>query len=181
MVTRLQSTTTGSLGLIVQTSVSPTVSTVTSHVRRWRRIVLPKPRAFQVADHRQSGRFRWQGWSENDVGDVRSRTQLEVCPKSGEIDGDGDGFLPWIFELQTAAFQSFSGNEYGWVMTASLQASVRYQSRPVRWPESRELSGSRLRVGSDSRVKPHQSLSPFLSHVPLFLSFFGNQLPTFLL
>ena len=97
-MTGFQSTTTGSLGLIVQTSVSPTVSTVTSHVRRWRRIVLPKPRAFQVADHRQSGRFRWQGWSENDFGDVRSRTQLEVCPKSGEINGDGDGFLAVNFQ-----------------------------------------------------------------------------------
>ncbi|KAH9781478.1 Endonuclease [Citrus sinensis] len=28
---------------------------------------------------------------ENDAGDVRSRTQLEVCQNAGEIDGDGDG------------------------------------------------------------------------------------------
>ena len=96
-VTGLQSATTESLGLIVQTSVSPMVPAVTSHVRRWRWIVLPKSRAFQVADRRQSGRFRWQGWSENDAGDVRSRTQLEVCPNSGEIDGDGDGFLALKF------------------------------------------------------------------------------------
>ena len=34
---------------------------------------------------------------ENDAGDVRSRTQLEVYPNSGEIDGDGDGFLAMNF------------------------------------------------------------------------------------
>ena len=70
---------------------------MTSHAWRWRRIVLLKSRAFQVADRRQSGRFRWQGWLENDASDVRSRTQLEVCPNSGEIDGDGDGFLALNF------------------------------------------------------------------------------------
>ena len=46
-VTGLQSMTTGSLGLIVQTSVSPTMLTVTSHARWWRRIVLLKPWAFR--------------------------------------------------------------------------------------------------------------------------------------
>ena len=169
-------TATGSSGLIAQTSVSPTVVAVTSHARQRWQIEAPKPRASQVVDRWQSGHFRWRGWSENDAGDVRSRTQLEVCPNSGEIvDGKNEPW-PLVFELKSPAFWSVSGDEDGMDTLLVSQASNRYQARPVRWLESGDTIGSRSRVsGSDPGQRV---ISISLSLACSFLSLlFKNSFP----
>ena len=48
---------------------------------------------------------------------MRSRTQPVAQPNSEEIDGDGDGFWQWLFELPTAVFWLvFDGEDDGDVM-----------------------------------------------------------------
>lgn len=52
-----------------------------------------------------------------EAGGVTSGTQPVVQPNSDEIDGDGDGYQPRLFELPTAAFQLvFDGEDDGEVI-----------------------------------------------------------------
>ena len=93
-VTGLQSTTTGSLGLLVPTSVSPTVVAVSRHARCRRRIEAPKIRKFLVVVRRFSGVLGDRGWSEIVAGDVRNQFQVVVRHKPGGINGDENGSWP---------------------------------------------------------------------------------------
>uniref|UniRef100_A0A1S8ACY8 Uncharacterized protein n=1 Tax=Citrus limon TaxID=2708 RepID=A0A1S8ACY8_CITLI len=93
-VTGLQSTTTGSLGLLVPASVSPTVVAVSRHARCWRRIEAPKIRKFPVIVRRFSGVPGDRGWSEIVAGDVRNQLQVVVRHKSDGINGDENRSWP---------------------------------------------------------------------------------------
>ena len=139
-VTGLHSTTTGSLGLIVQTSVSPVVpaanrSSQNPQVSSSRSAVI---RPFQVT--RLVGKWCWRREEQVPSGGV---------PKIWRDRRLRKWDLVASFELKSPAFWSVSGDEDCWVMTVGFQASDRYQARPVRWPESGENVGSwsRVRVG----------------------------------
>ena len=103
-VTGLQSTTTGSLGLLVLTSVSPTVVVVSRHERYRRRIEAPKICKFPVVVRRFSGVLGDRGWSEIVAGDVRNQFQVVVRHKPGEINGDENG-LGCDFQAPIAGVQ----------------------------------------------------------------------------
>ena len=52
-----------------------------------------------------------------EAGDVRSRAQPVAQPNFDEINGDGDRFWPWVFELPTTVFRLvFDGKDNGEVM-----------------------------------------------------------------
>ena len=134
-MTGIQSTTTESSGLIVQTSVSPTVPSLTTHARQRWRIEAPKSVHFPVVVSGQDGVCDGRGRSESDERELRNKIQAVEWLKSGEIDGDKNGLSSRFFQTKLPAFWPFSGDEDGWGMTAGFQASYRYVARLVRWPE----------------------------------------------
>ncbi|GAY68249.1 hypothetical protein CUMW_262650 [Citrus unshiu] len=131
----LQSMTTESSSLIVQTSMSPTVPTVRINARRRCRIEAPKSVSFPVVIHGQDGVPGGRGRSESDKRELRNKIQVVAQLKFGEIDSDKNGLSGRFFQAKFPAFWPFSGDEDGWVMTAGFQASYRYVARLVRWPE----------------------------------------------
>ena len=146
-VTGLQSMTTESLVLIVQTSVSPTLPAVTYHARRWRRIVLPKLWAFRqsfTAKTEVSGGGVGRKWNLVTWG-VEPNRWCNLIPARLTVKKTG-----WaaIFQASIAGVLAAFRWHDGADMTGVAQASDRYQARPVRWPKSTAGSGSRKWVGS---------------------------------
>ena len=122
---------------------------------------------------RFSGILGGCGWSRNVAGDVRNQFQVVVRKKSGGINGGKNGSKLRVFELQSLAFWSVSGDEDGMDTLLVSQVSNRYQARPVRWPETGELVGSsrgfRVGYGSNSSQLFSLSLACLLS-LPFSLS-----------
>lgn len=75
----------------------------------------PKAVIFPAVVHGQNGGFRWRGWSEMKVGNVRSRTQPVVQPNSGEIDGEENGFSRGL-----SSFNRLSSGCFPVTMTAGI-------------------------------------------------------------
>ena len=110
---------------------------------------------------------------------MRSRTQLEVCPNSGEIDGDGDGFLAVNFlcsnrrlsvGFRRRGWQDYDGRLPSFIAVPSSAGEVAGITRSVR-----VKIASRVESGSKSG-----QLSSFLSHshtCPSFFPFLETNFP----
>ena len=59
----------------------------------------PQAASFQAVVHNQNSGFRWQGWSENDEGELRIKIRAVASPKTGGIDGNGDRLSYSSFKL----------------------------------------------------------------------------------
>ena len=112
-VTELQSTTTGSSSLIVQTSVSPTVPAVTCHTRRRRLIEAQKSVSFPVVVRGQDGVPSGHGRSESDECELRNKIQVVAWLEIRWDRRRQKRVEPRLFEIQTAAFQSVFNGEDG--------------------------------------------------------------------
>ena len=118
-VTGLQSTMTGSLGLLVPTSVSAMVVAVSRHARYRRRIEALKIRKFPVIVRRFSGLPGDRGWSEIVAEDVKNQFQVVARHKPGGINGDGKGSWPRLSSSNRRCSGRFSATR-----TTGIQRSA---------------------------------------------------------
>ena len=118
-----------------------------------------KIRKFPVVVRRFPGVLDDRGWSENDAGDVRSRTQLEVCPNSGEIDGGENGFGREFSISNHRRPGRFPATRMAWIRCSSLKLRIgtKLDRNGGRKWENRPGQSRGFRVGL--RVKPGQTLS----------------------
>ncbi|KAK9185756.1 hypothetical protein WN943_026115 [Citrus x changshan-huyou] len=103
---RPQSMMTGSSGLIVQTSVNPTMLAVTSHARQWWQIKAPKFVSFPVFVRGQDSVPGDRGQLESDKCELRNKIQAVAWVKIRRDQRRQKRVESRLFELQTAAFRS---------------------------------------------------------------------------
>lgn len=141
-MTRVQSTTTRSLILIVLTSVSPIVPVAAFPARRQRRIELPKP---ELSDGRSQPKQRfWCSWGWGEI-----KIQAVASPKAGGIDGEKRWVLPRLSELERQCSGPFSAliTVRIWWPASNLPFVPCSASEVTRNGRS-DWVGSRVRVGS---------------------------------